>query len=177
MYFTLPQIDVLEKTAIGLIPKPKPAKGDPAVAKVSVNSKRARRALGLAKAHFSAEHTKGLRHLIAILTDQDPESLAPESEYRYNDMAAQKGQAIIITKEHAGHGYKLNRPAFFRGDDNGVCWQAQDDGKMTTGNHGPSYHDDKDARAAWRFATADEIKAECARLREIAVKKEVELPW
>ncbi len=173
MFLTLPQLQALEERAISLIPKPvDPAAPGPE----NPNATKANRVMRLAKAHFAEGHQKGLRHLIAALCDIDVKELpeAPTNGFRHIDTEALKGRAVIMLKDMNNHGYTLDRPLFLTGQSAGVCREFDRHGDLVTHAHSHTHDDTEERRACWRFATAEEIKAEIQRARALIEARPVD---
>lgn len=172
----LVQIDAIEKTALSLIPKPE----KPSSKASDKTLKNAQNAMKVAREHFADGHMKGISHLVAALTGVDQKVLLTVADNRHKDTPALKGQAVVIVKRGVGHDFKLERPVFLKGDGNyhGVQFKGDnlegEEGVTACAGSTP------DQRTHWRFATADEIKAEAARLRKVftdEAAKPAKLPW
>lgn len=159
-------LDGLEKASLAFISAEK-------IVKIpqTGNMKKGLAAAKLISTNFPSDKRAGLVKIVATLLNVDSVPMlmalsSSQDKANFRAGALNQYRAIIITPPNTTHHtYVENRPAFYNGSGH-YCFQFKDTRERIEGNNPPSRHD-VDHADNWRFATADEIKAEIARVKTL----------
>lgn len=153
-------------------PKPQPkAKQPKLTSQQKALMEKADKIKVILSSNFPSEKRHGIGFIVANLLGVDPSMLGLEipdrepgdDEVKFRCEADSKFRAVVMINNPNHHDYSLGKPVFCRGRQNGLFWEIKN-GNLYEGNHAPTEHL-KGYKRYWRWATSDEIKAECAKAR------------